>query len=82
MSDECQDFLERIVYLLDNELDETECSEVRLHIESCSPCLERYDVQRTIKALVARSCAERAPDSLRARVLVQLREVEVRMTES
>ena len=78
MSDDCADFLERIVYLLDNELEETECTEVRVHIESCNPCLERYDVQRTIKALVARSCAERAPDSLRARVLVQLREVQVR----
>ncbi len=81
MSDECQDFLERISYLLDNELEETECTEVRVHIESCSPCLERYDVQRTIKQMVARSCAERAPDSLRARVLVSLREVEVRYTE-
>jgi mycothiol system anti-sigma-R factor len=78
MSDECQDFLERISYLLDNELEETECTEVRVHIESCSPCLERYDVQRTIKQMVARSCAERAPDSLRARVLVSLREVSVR----
>jgi len=78
MSDDCADFLDRIVYLLDNELEETECTEVRVHIESCNPCLERYDVQRTIKALVARSCAERAPDSLRARVLVQLREVQVR----
>jgi mycothiol system anti-sigma-R factor len=78
MSDECADFIERIVYLLDNELEEAECTEVRVHIESCSPCLERYDVQRTIKALVARSCAERAPDSLRAKVLVSLREVHVR----
>ncbi len=82
MSDECEDFLERISYLLDNELEETECAEVRVHIESCSPCLARYDVQRTIKQMVARSCAERAPDSLRARVLVQLREVEIRITES
>ena len=82
MSDECEDFLERISYLLDNELEETECAEVRVHIESCSPCLARYDVQRTIKQIVARSCAERAPDSLRARVLVQLREVEIRITES
>ncbi len=82
MSDECEDFLERISYLLDNELEENECTEVRVHIESCSPCLARYDVQRTIKQMVARSCAERAPDSLRARVLVQLREVSVRYDES
>ncbi len=81
MSDDCADFLDRIVYFLDNELEDTECTEVRVHLDSCSPCLARYDVQRTIKEVVARSCSERAPDSLRARVLVQLREVQVRFTE-
>ena len=76
--DDCADYLERIVYFLDNELDEADCSVVQQHLDECGPCLARYDVQRTIKQMVARSCAERAPDSLRARVLVQLREVSVR----
>ncbi len=83
MSDEsCADFLDRIVYLLDNELDDGEIREVRLHLDECAPCLERYDVQRTIKTIVARSCSESAPDDLRQRVIVQLRQIQVQITES
>jgi mycothiol system anti-sigma-R factor len=77
---ECADFLERIVYLLDGELDDADCSVVHAHLEECGPCLARYDLQRTVKAVVARSCSESAPDSLRQRVLVQVREVQVRIS--
>ncbi|MGI8646109.1 MAG: mycothiol system anti-sigma-R factor [Nocardioides sp.] len=79
---ECTAFIERIVYFLDNELAEDDVVEVRLHLDGCGPCHELYDVQRAIKTLVARSCAERAPDDLKAKVLVRLREVQVRVTES
>ena len=83
MKDEsCADFLDRIVYLLDNELDDGEIREVKLHLDECAPCLERYDVQRTIKSIVARSCSESAPDDLRQRVVVQLRQIQVQITES
>ena len=40
-----------------------------------------YDLQRTVKALVARSCSESAPDTLRQRVLFSIREVHVQITE-
>jgi mycothiol system anti-sigma-R factor len=79
---ECADFLERIVYLLDNELDEAECAVVRLHLDECHPCLETYDLQRTVKQVVARSCSEVAPDTLRERVRVQIREIQVRIEKS
>ena len=78
---DCADFLERIVYFIDNELDEADCSEVRLHLDSCNPCLEKYDLQRTVKTVVARSCTEVAPDELRRRVLVQIREVQVQLRQ-
>jgi len=82
-SDEtCVDFLERIVYLLDNELDGTEVAEVKAHLEECAPCLQSYDLQRTVKALVARSCHEHAPESLRERVRVQIQQIQVTYTES
>jgi mycothiol system anti-sigma-R factor len=81
-SDEtCVDFLERIVCLLDNELDASDVAEVRAHIEECAPCLQSYDLQRTVKALVARSCMEQAPDSLRQRVRVQIQQIQVTYTE-
>jgi mycothiol system anti-sigma-R factor len=80
-SDDCSDFLDQIVYLLDNELDEAECAAVRIHLDTCHPCLQKYDLQRTVKAIVARSCAESAPEELRERVRLRIREVQVRIIE-
>ena len=77
---ECADFLEQIVYLIDNELDAADCAVVRAHIDSCSPCLEKYDLQRTVKAVVARSCSEVAPTELRDRVLLRLQQVRLEIT--
>ncbi len=79
---DCADYLERIVYFLDNELDEADCSAVQMHLDECGPCLEKYDLQRTVKSVVARSCSESAPSELRQRVMVQIRQVQVRITES
>ena len=79
--DDCVDYIERIVYLIDNELDQADCAVVELHLRECGPCLERYDLQRTVKSIVARSCTEAAPADLRQRVMFQIREVQVRITE-
>ena len=80
---DCADYLERIVYFLDNELDEADCSAVQLHLDECGPCLEKYDLQRTVKAVVHRSCSsDLAPTELRQRVMVRIREVQVRITET
>jgi mycothiol system anti-sigma-R factor len=78
---ECADFLEQIVYFLDNELDTADCAAVRVHLDTCNPCLEKYDLQRTVKAVVARSCSESAPADLRARVMMRVREVQIRIQE-
>lgn len=80
-AEDCAEYLERIVYLLDNELDEMECAEVRLHLDGCDPCLERYDLQRTVKAVVARSCCESAPTELRSKVMMRIRRVQVEYRE-
>lgn len=79
---DCADYLERIVYFLDNELDEADCAAVQHHLDSCNPCLEKYDLQRTVKQIVARSCSEPAPAEVRDRVLMRIREVQVRIRES
>jgi mycothiol system anti-sigma-R factor len=79
---DCADFLEQIVYLLDNELDAADCAAVRVHLDTCNPCLAKYDLQRTVKSIVARSCAEQAPADLRDRVRMRIREVQVQITSS
>ncbi|MGA8256515.1 MAG: mycothiol system anti-sigma-R factor [Nocardioides sp.] len=78
---DCADYLERIVYFLDNELDAADCEAVRVHLDTCNPCLVKYDLQRTVKSVVARSCAEVAPADLRERVRIQIREVQIRISE-
>ena len=80
--DECNEFLDQIVYFLDNELDEADCADVQHHLDQCAPCLEKYDLQRTVKMLVARSCVESAPDELRQRVTMSIREVQIRINET
>ncbi len=80
-NEECVDFLERIMRLIDNELEEGDCAVVRAHIDTCNPCLERYDLQRTVKSIVARSCSETAPTELRDRVRIQIQQIQVRITE-
>ena len=79
---ECAAFLERIVYYLDNELAEDDVVEVRLHLDGCGPCHDAYDLQKAIKSLVARSCAERAPEELKAKVLYSIRHLEVEVSDS
>ena len=81
-NEECADFLERIVRLIDNELEEGDCAVVRAHLDSCNPCLERYDLQRTVKAIVARSCSEKAPKDLVEKVRIKIQAVQVQISES
>ena len=78
---DCSEVIHQIFVFIDNELDQADCAVVQLHLRECGPCLERYDLQRAVKQLVARSCSESAPESLRDRVRIQLREVEIRLTE-
>jgi len=72
---QCVDFLQSIVYLLDNELTEVDMAAVRGHLDHCNPCFQDYDLQRRVKELVARSCAETAPEELRAKIVRLCREV-------
>jgi mycothiol system anti-sigma-R factor len=78
---DCAKALERMFFFIDHELAEADVSEIQRHLDECAPCLVKYDLERTVKALVARSCHESAPQALRERVLVQIREVHVRITD-
>ena len=65
---DCSAVLGRVFFFLDNELDQADCAEIQHHLDECGPCLARYDLERTVKTLVARSCTEVAPEGLRQRV--------------
>ena len=73
----CEEVLARLVFFVDNELDDADCATIQQHLDDCAPCLADYDVERSVKALVARSCCETAPEELRERVRVSIRQVHV-----
>jgi mycothiol system anti-sigma-R factor len=79
---DCSEVLERVVFFIDNELEEADCDQIQRHLDECGPCLDKFDLERTVKALVARSCPEHAPEGLRDRVLFRIREVQVEITET
>ncbi len=78
---ECAKALERMFFFIDHELAQADVAEIQRHLEDCGPCLDKYDLERTVKALVARSCTEHAPEQLRERVLINIREVHLRITD-
>lgn len=74
---DCAEVLERMFFFIDNEMEQADWREIQQHLDECGPCLEKYDLERTVKALVARSCSEHAPEQLRERVLLRIRQVRV-----
>ena len=79
---DCSEVLERVFFFIDNEMQNADKGEIERHLDECGPCLQKYDLERTVKSLVARSCSEHAPESLRDKVLLRIRQVQVEITES
>jgi mycothiol system anti-sigma-R factor len=77
----CAEALARLEFFIDHELPNADFDQIRQHLEDCGPCLQIHDLEQAVKALVARSCTEHAPETLRQRVLVRIREVHVTITE-
>jgi mycothiol system anti-sigma-R factor len=77
---DCSEVLERIFFFIDNELPTADFSEIQHHLDECGPCLARYDLERTVKTLVARSCTEKAPEGLRQRVQLSIRQVQIEIS--
>lgn len=77
---DCSEVLGRMFVFIDNELDSAGCAQIQQHLDECGPCLAKYNLERTVKAVVARSCTEVAPTGLRERVMVSIREVQIRIS--
>jgi mycothiol system anti-sigma-R factor len=72
----CTEVLDRVYEYLDGEMSEHDVMKIRRHLEECRHCLDQYDVDLALKALLRRCCAsETAPQALRARIMVRITEV-------
>jgi mycothiol system anti-sigma-R factor len=74
---DCSEVIHQMLVFIDNELDQASCGDIQQHLDECGPCLKEYNLERTVKALVARSCPEQAPEQLREKVILRIREVHV-----
>ena len=79
---DCSEVIHQMLVFIDNELDQASCGDIEQHLEECGPCLREYNLERTVKSLVARSCKEAAPEELRAKVMMRIREVHLSITET
>ena len=74
---DCAQALARVYEYLDGELSPADLDKIREHIDDCGPCLQQYDLDIALKALVRRSCQESAPADLRERIMVKLTEIRI-----
>ena len=77
---DCADVIEAVYLYLDGELTGENVDLIRHHLDECSPCLREYGIEREVKVLIARSCCEQAPESLRAAVVQRLQTVRTELT--
>ena len=76
---DCNQILDRVYVFIDHQLDNASSQQIQTHLDECGPCLREVDLERMVKALVARSCTERAPVELRQRVMFSIRQVQIEL---
>jgi mycothiol system anti-sigma-R factor len=71
---DCSEVLAEVWLLLDHECDDGRRELLERHLEECGPCLERYGLDKHLKALLASKCGgEHAPDALKERLRAKIR---------
>ncbi|MDP9443422.1 MAG: mycothiol system anti-sigma-R factor [Actinomycetota bacterium] len=80
-ADDCAEVLQRMFLFLDREIADADSAQIQRHLDECGPCLAKYNLEQAVKALVARSCREQAPQRLRDRLLLQIRHVSVEVSD-
>jgi anti-sigma factor (TIGR02949 family) len=67
---DCSEVLDHLYEYLDREMPDGDCAKFQEHIDECSPCLEKYGLEQSVKKLVKRCCGQdEVPSDLRAKVL-------------
>ena len=76
MKEVCREYLQRAYLFLDGEiLSESERTDIQVHLEECSPCLERYGLEEELVGVIARlRHASPCPDRLKTRIASLLEE--------
>lgn len=70
----CAEVIAEVWTLLDGECTPESRARLRQHLEACPGCFQHYGLEERIKALIASKCqGEKAPDTLRERLRLEIR---------
>ncbi len=65
---DCKETLGELETFLDGELSEDARQAIRAHLDGCPDCLELFDFQAELKAMIATRCRDDLPPGLRERI--------------
>ena len=65
---DCRETVHRIYHFLDGELTEEVRVEITRHLDECAPCMEAFDFEAELRAVIAQRCRDEVPDGLRDRI--------------
>ena len=68
----CESARERMDILIDRELTDLECADVRAHCDTCPSCQEEVALLERLTDRFRAACADPAPDDLRISILNSL----------
>ncbi len=71
----CNEVDEHLDEYLDRELSLDDIALLEQHFRECPPCRSQLELAVRLKLLVAKACAETAPDALRQRIARRITEV-------
>lgn len=70
---DCSEVLDHLYEYLDREMPDSDCEKYKEHFDECSPCFEKYGLEREVKKLVKRCCGQDdVPTDLRAKVMSRI----------
>jgi len=69
--EDCSDVLEHLYAFHDHELTEAEADHIREHLMACEPCLDSFQGEEALRALVRKCCNTEAVASAKLRLRVQ-----------
>lgn len=68
----CEDVLNYLFELLDNELRAEDCAWLQQHLQECQCCQDCAQLEKDIRQILKRCCQESAPTNLRTRIVAQI----------
>ena len=72
----CEDALTELYTFLDGELTTEKREHIRVHLDDCNPCLERYDFEAELRIVISAKCKESVPQELKDRIAATLAELQ------